>query len=335
LSVLVATGVGSLYVIFYSKLALELDKRTFIEGCKHAFGNTLGSILAFVYLTFPFILCTFLLWDIGDFMVTQIIVETPIQSIFILFILTIVFSVRSGIENIARTAEIFVPWVYGLFFIIIFFVLPSIEVTNILPILAKGIRPILQGSYHMVIFPFLELSLFLMISKNVYKREKLQKGFLGGFYKGAFVLFIVTTACILVLGPDFTSRNAFPVYVLGKKVSIGEFLQRIEIIIAIMWFLSIFFKLAIAFYSLVVGTSQLLGLKDYRPITLPFAMLVVVATSIMIPNSIFLIEFDKKAWGPYIFFVSVFLPMVVFVTLKIKKNKMNAPTTQTQQENSV
>ncbi|MFD1736485.1 endospore germination permease [Bacillus salitolerans] len=322
ISALLATTIGIGFVLFFAKVGTTLKNMTFIEACQYALGKKIGGILAAFYLTFPFLLCTFLLWDIGDFMVTQIIVETPIQAVFILFILTIVYTVRSGIESVARTAEIFVPWVYGLFFIIIIFVIPSIQITNLLPILENGIRPVLLGSYHMMSFPILELSLFLMVTKNIYDPSKIKSAFLNGFFRGTFVLFIVTMACIYVLGPDFTARNAFPVYILGKKVAIGEFLQRIEIVIAIMWFLSILFKLAIAFYSLVLGTSQILGLKDYRPLTLPYAVLLVISTIIMIPNSIFLTEFDQKAQGPYIFFICVIIPLIVFIAL-MRKERLN------------
>ncbi|UII54397.1 endospore germination permease [Cytobacillus spongiae] len=329
ISVILSTIIAVCVIWFYSKLANLKPQFTFVEMCRYGLGNIAGTFVAIIFLTLPLFLCTVLLWDIGDFMVTQIIPETPIQAIFALFTLAIIYSVRSGIESIGRTAEIFIPWVTSLFFIMIIFAIPSIETRNILPILSNGIKPVLHGTYQMLVFPYLELSLFLMVAPHLNRSDQLTKSYIGGMLKGAFVLFIITTACLLVLGPDFTTRNPYPVYILGKKVSIGQFLQRIEILIAILWFLSIYFKLAIAFYSFVMGLSQIFQLKDYRTISLPFGMLAIILTVISIPNALFLVEFDKFASGPFLMITSVFIPLILFTAIKVKDRRANQKQSST------
>lgn len=318
---------GVLLAWFYSKFSKIKPEMSYIELAVYALGNWGGSIIALITFSFHLMLSGILLWDIGDFLVTQILVGTPIEVIYYMFIYVAIFyGTRLGIEPLARSAEIFFPWVIILFFIIAIFVFPEIEQANIQPVLEKGIRPILFGSYYMVGFPFVEMILLLMITPYIYDKKKVTSSFIYGVLLGSVILFILTLLSILVLGPDFSTRNEFPIYVLGKKISIGDFLERIEVVVAIIWFISIFFKLSLVGYSFMIGLSQLLKMKDFRPLALPYGILIIALTMIMIPSGVYLKEFSKGASTPYMIFVGLIIPIFVFILASRKKKKM--PTAQ-------
>lgn len=92
-------------------------------------------------------------------------------------------------------------------------------------------------------------------------------------------------------------------------------------IIAIIWFLSIYFKLAIVFYILVASLSDIVKAKDYRPITLPLGMLIVVMTPIMFTSTIQFASFDKEVFFPLTYIVGFLLPLMVYIAVKIKHKK--------------
>ncbi|WP_102347804.1 GerAB/ArcD/ProY family transporter [Bacillus sp. Marseille-P3661] len=316
-----------LFIIKFTKLYPEKD---LIECCELSFGKWIGNTINILLLFFSFTLSVLTLWSIGDFMVTMVMPDTPIHAIFILFVGVVIYGVRLGLEPIARAAEIFIPWVIGLALIIIVLLFPVVEVDNISPVFEGGIRPILAGMYYMIGFPFLELVLFLMITPRLNNKESMTKSVMIGTVVGGIILAIITLLCILVLGPDFTARNSYPAYVLGKKISIGNFLERIEILIAVLWILSIYFKLAITFYIVCVGTAKLFSLKNYRSLTIPFGMLIITLTLIMIPDTVFLLEFTKKASMPFkLTFVIILL--IVYMRLKAIKNKSKQASNQKNQ----
>ncbi|MEQ6388183.1 endospore germination permease [Bacillaceae bacterium S4-13-58] len=321
ISAIVATVIALFLVLFYSKLHELYPKKSYFECTTYVLGKWVGGVIIFITYMYLFLLCSILLWDIGDFLKTQILVQTPIQVIHILFMLTVIYTIRLGIENVGRTSEIFLPWVLGLFFLLCIFLIGSIEKENLLPYIEKGIKPVIHGSYYLLAFPYLELFVFLMITPYVNKEAKVKKSFLQGTLIGGLLLTTVTFLCILVLGSDVTIRNMFPVYLLGKKVSIGEFLERLEVIIAIIWFLSIYFKLAILFYILVASLSDFVRAKDYRPITLPLGMLIVVMIPIMFTSTMQFASFDKEVFFPLTYIVGFLLPLMVYIAGKIKLKK--------------
>lgn len=305
----------------YVKFSKVYPEKDFIQYCELAFGKWGGKAVGIIFLSFPFFLCSILLWNIGDFIITQILPETPIEVIFILFMLIVIYGVRLGIEPLCRAGEIFIPWVLGQVILVVFLLVPVIEIKNATPIFEGGFRSIFAGAYAIVGFPFLELVVFLMVFHHLDKKDNLKKALFIGTSIGGFILTIITLYCILILGPELTSRNAYPTYAIGKKINIGNFLQRIEVIVAVIWFLSIYFKLAINFYAVCIGLSKIFSLRDYRLLTLPLGMLNITLTPIMIPSTVFLLEFTKYTSTPYKSTFAILLPLIIYLVLKIKKSK--------------
>ncbi|MDC3415866.1 GerAB/ArcD/ProY family transporter [Aquibacillus salsiterrae] len=324
ISAILTVIIGLVLVTFYSKIAgLHPDKHYF-DCVKHILGKWLGGFVIAITYIFFFFLSVLVLWNIGDFLKTQILVNTPITVIFILFMMTVIFGVRAGLESIARSSEIFIPWILSLMFLTVIFLIGSLETENLLPVFEGGIQSIVYGSYYFLSFPFLELLTFLMITPYVKTKKRVKHSFMEGVLIGGLVLTIAITFCILVLGADFTERNSFPFYVLGKKVTIADILERVEVFIAIIWFLSIYFKLAVTVYVLTSGLQSIFKLKDYRPLTLPIGMLIIVTATLMFSTTMKQVEFSEVFFYPFTYIVCLVIPTTVYITGLIKQKRKRA-----------
>lgn len=321
ISSFLSIGFGILLVWFYAKIAELYPDKTYSELTTYVLGKFGGGLVNGLTFLYFFILTTLLMWDIGDFIITQIMPETPIHAIFILFMLVVIYGVRLGIETLSRAVEIFLPWILLLFVLTILFLVPNFQMSNLTPVLENGIKPIFNGVYRVVAFPLLELIIFLMITTYVYDPKTIKKSFTKGVAIGTAILMVFTFMSIGVLGAELTTRNIFPIYALAKKINIGDFLQRVEVLVAILWFLTLYFKLAITFHVSVQYIGYFTKIKDTKPLILPLGMLTIVLTMIFIPSSVFLKEFDDLAYFPLSFLIGLILPMIVFVAAKIKKKK--------------
>lgn len=240
------------------------------------------------------ILTAGLLRIIGDLLTTHILTETPIQAIEILFLLTVIMGVRLGIETIARTSEMLLPYVLIFFVLLVLFLMPQIEVENISPFLENGMNPVLRGTFRTLGVPFLDLVVFLMIAPSVVAPKRVEKTMLIGVLVGGFILLLITLLSILVLGSDLTSRLNYPTFVLAEKIDIGNFIQRIEILSGAMMFISLFIKISICFYSLVLSIAQPIQLKNDKILTFPLGILVITMSISFFPNIVyFYFSFQK------------------------------------------
>ncbi|NHN30670.1 GerAB/ArcD/ProY family transporter [Paenibacillus agricola] len=306
-------GVGLAW--FYGILGNMLPGLAPVQYCKVVFGKWLGGLAAIWYILFTFILTALVTRNLGDFLITEILPDTPIQFIHLLILMLVVLAVRLGPETIARTAEIFSPWVMLFGILLITLLLPKIEMQRIMPVFEMGFKGVMRGAFTLIGTPFLEL--FLLLSIFPSKKGNIQAFVIGCLIAGLLLL-IVSSLAILVLGADLTARQIYPTFTLAKKISIGDFLQRLEVILSVMWFITIFFKITLCFYATVQGISQLLSLSDYRAITLPLGMVLLSLSIIAYPNTPYFMHFFAVVWMPYALTVGFLLPLLLIATAKLR-----------------
>ncbi|MCQ6276100.1 endospore germination permease [Bacillus sp. V3B] len=314
-----ATLIGLFFVFLFNQLVALYPSLTYVEVNEKVFGKWIGKIASLLYLFYIYHLILGGLRGIGDFFTTQILVDTPIQIIMILFLITILIGVRLGLEVICRSAVIFLPWIVLLLFLLFLFLIPQLKIENIQPIFGEGIKPMMKGSYNHLGLPYLQLAIFLMITPYVTGKAELKKYFYKGTLIGGLVLFFVVMFSISVLGADITARQTYPSYVLGKKISIGNFLERIEVVVAIIWILTIYFKLVISYYGLTLGLAQVLGLKDYKVLVFPLAFLTITASIFSFPDIVYFQDYIAKTLTPYSLTICFFLPLLLLIVGKIRK----------------
>lgn len=316
---ILGTGAVLLVVLLYNTLGNRFPDMTLSEYSEQILGKWLGKAASFSFFSFVFLLTSFMLRVVGNFMTTHIMPETPIEVIHIVFISVVILAVRLGLENISRASEIFLPLVIILFLFLVAFLIPQIEIDNIQPVLEGGIKPVLLAAFYF--FSLQELVVFLMIFPFVNQTKNARNALLAGTMIGGIILIITTVLSILVLGTDFTARNLYPSYSLAKQINVGNFLQRVEAILAVIWLVSIFFKMAVCYYAIAFGLAQTLQLKDYRPLTLPLGMIMVVLSIVVYENIVNFLEFTPKIWSVYAMTYMLVLPLLLLGVDSIRKRR--------------
>lgn len=320
------TLISLFFIFIYNQFFSLYPCMTFVEVNEKVLGKWIGKIAALLYLFYVYHNGSGSLRQIGDFFTTQILVETPIQMIMIMLLITSLIGVRLGLEVICRTAVIFFPWMVLLLFILFLFLIPQIKLENIQPILGEGMKPIIKGSYTNLGLPYLQLTAFLMITPYVTEKAKMKKAFYRGTLIGGIVLTILIIFTILVLGSDITSRQSYSTYILGRKIEIGGFLERIEAIVAIIWVLTIYFKVTICYYVVTLGLAQVLGLKNYQILVFPLAFLIITFSIFMHPDIVHVSNYIAKTLTPYSLTICFFLPLLLLVVGKIRKRSASKAT---------
>lgn len=316
-----SVAIGSLVVFLYSSLSKLYPRLSLIEYSQLIFGKWIGITISVLFLSYTLIINAMVLREIGDFMTIQILEDTPIEAVLILFTAAVLIVVRLGLEPIVRTSEIFFPYVVVFSLFVIIALLPLIKIDNLFPILAEGFPPIIRGSFTFIAYSFVELTGILMILQFVNENEKLGKSLFIGVLLGGIILAILTALSILILGYENTSRQQYPSYTLVKKINIADFFTRVEALFATIWIITIFFKMTLYFFITILGLSQLFKLKDYRLLVFPYSILLIVLTLIVASNIIIFNYFLKEImWLTDLTFGFV-LPIMLLIVGKYRISK--------------
>ncbi|MGE7926632.1 endospore germination permease, partial [Lysinibacillus xylanilyticus] len=293
---------------------------TFVEANEKILGRFFGKCTSIGFILIALLSAGELLYFIGIFMKTEVMPETPTIAFAFLFSIIIIYAAFLGIEVFARSAEILFPIFILIFIFFVVFISPSIKIENLLPIMETPKKSIFFSMILFIsLFSFPLVILLMIFPSAVNVQKSAQKGFYIGAIIGGIVLVTIITLSILVLGPANTASRTFPSYSLAQRISIGNFLQRIEVIMAAMWIISIYIRTFMYFYASVVGIAQLFKIKNHRPLIFPLGMIILGISQIVHPNIIHSDIYNRDIWPIFSFVVMVFLPLVLLIVAKIRK----------------
>ncbi|MBD3922532.1 endospore germination permease [Paenibacillus sp. PR3] len=312
---LVGILLGILIVGLYVLLWRMHPEKTFVGICEAVLGKWAGTVVSLIYCLYLFMLTAAVLFYVSNFFQIHFLPRTPVVFTCALFAIIVVMGVRMGLESIARTSELMLPWFLILFFVLVTTLTPQINADNMLPVYEAGTKSVIWAGIIFAGTAYMPMVfLFALLPKVQDRQMKLAR--LGVFLAaaaGGLCVVLVTLLCVLILGPDYTMRSIFPSYALVKKISIGNFIQRIEAILAALWFITTYMKTTFYFYSWVTSLSEILRLNNYRTLTLPCAIIMIVFSQIVYPNVIYMQHWDETVFPPYIITIGVVIPVVLWI----------------------
>ncbi|MEB2298765.1 endospore germination permease [Lysinibacillus xylanilyticus] len=339
----IAAIIGVVISLPILKLFVAVGNRTptltFVEANEKILGRFFGKLTAIGFILISLLSAGELLYFIGIFMKTEIMPETPTMAFAFMFSIIIIYAAFSGIEVFARSAEVLCPIFILIFIFFVIFISPSIQIENIQPIMETPKKSIFFSIIRFIsLFSFPLAVLLTIFPSTVNVQKSAQKGFYIGAIIGGIVLITTIALSILVLGPANTAARTFPSYSLAQRISIGNFLQRIEVIMAAMWIISIYIRTFMYFYAAVIGIANICKIKNHRPLIFPLGMIILGLSQIVHPNIIHSDIYNRETWPMFSFVFMILLPVVLLLVAMIRKiNGNQGNTTQcnsnTQNEN--
>ncbi|MGO4347026.1 endospore germination permease [Paenibacillus sp. MCAF9] len=309
LAAIVGIGLNILSVLIYVSLGNRYGDKTLIEMCHLAFGKWIGNVFGLCFIAFFYLLTSLMIGDLGFFLTTQTLPETPIEILLIIFVIIVIFAVRAGMVVYSRAVQIFFPILFFMLSLLIIPIFPQIDFIDFEPILEYGFKPIIKAGFSFS--GFQEMIVLLMIYPYVAKSAKRGRGFVWGTVIGGIVLIIITVGCIGVMGASVTANQLFPAYVLAKNINIGHFLERIEGIMMFIWILSIVMKIVLTFDASLIGLCQLFKLKDPKPYVIPMGFGLIALALLCYTNTISINDFLTKNWTPFATIFTIFVPLFI------------------------
>lgn len=336
IAAIVGTVLGVFVIWIYTFIGFWFPNLTHVQLKEKVFGKWIGKFFSLFLIMMAILYSASLLVHSGFFLKTQMFPNTPMVMLNALLTLIVVMGVRLGLNTIGRSAEILIFVFFFLFILLVSTILPNIEIQNIEPVFETDVKSIFSSSLIVIIISSVNAIVLLMIFPALIRdrdRKKAKKYFLIGNIIGGLVIIIVTLLCIFVLGSNTTERQLYPSYALAKTINIGNFINRIEGFMAALWILAIYFKLVIYFFAGTLGLSQVLNLKDYRPLIYPLGIIIVALSLVIHPNNVYMEHFDATTSLALSVLIGVILQLILIIVYLIRKKQFKKSIDSSQKEN--
>lgn len=318
-------------VAMYGWLMQKFPEKNLFQMFELLFGKVAGKIVCIIYFYFFFQLTSLNLHDIGNFMSSSIIPNTPFIVILVVAMFACAYAVRGDIGVIMKFSAAFMITTLAIFIFALILTVDIIEVKNFLPVFDQPPFAYLHSTHAVTTIPFAEVVVFLMITPNLsIKREKMRRYYLYGFFMGAMTLLLVVASSIALLGNSL-SLFTLPPFEMFAIINLTSALSRMEILSAIAILMLLFFKVSLLYYISVVAIAHIFNLKKYKPLVYAFgAICVIYATFIYKSNMVHIFLALNETIFAWLIFELVF-PLAAVIATLIRKNNpkiieaMNAP----------
>ncbi|HYF82946.1 MAG TPA: endospore germination permease [Clostridia bacterium] len=318
IAIMLALLISVPILMIYARILSRYPGKDLYDILEEVFGKYLGRIFSLTFIWFSFHLGALVLRNFGEFMNTVGLPETPKIVPIIMFALICALVVKSGIETLAKCSSLFIVGVFSLLFLLAFLTIPDMKSENLLPIMYNGFKPVLQGAFSAFSFPFGELVVLMMVFDSLKTPNSNYKVYLISLVIGGFIVLFIAIRNIMVLGPETIGSVYFPSYTAISRVNIGNFLQRLEITVALVFILSGFIKISICLLAATKGIAKLFGFKDYRILVTPVGLLMVNLAYLIYDSIMEMSEWAQDIWPYYAFPFQVILPLLILIAVEVK-----------------
>ena len=317
-----------LYLVYHGLFSYYPDIPP-TEYIQKIMGSFFGKILSFIYALYFIYLSARVLRDFGEMLITSFYWETPLFILNTLMTLLVIYTVRKGIEVLARTSELLFVLIFLLGISVLFLIVVSgiIQISNLKPVLEEGIKPVLKTTLTQTLyFPFGEVIIFAMILPYLNRPEKVKQiGLLAIGFSG-LILATVMALNVSVLGVNNVTRSPFPLLSTIQTIEVAGFLERLDVYFILISVIGVFFKMCVFFYASVVATANLFKVKESSQLAFPIGLSILILSITIASNYSEHIKEGLHVITLYLHLpLQVILPslllLITFIKNKKKKSK--------------
>jgi spore germination protein KB len=288
-------------------------------------GKPLGVLLGLIYALWFLLLASIVVQEFTLFLNTAILPATPVTVIVVAFMAVVFYALRSGVEVWVRVNEILLWAIIASFAAVVLLPFNSMDLGKLLPIGEHTIGSLIAGSLiggswrgEVVIVGMLLPA--LATTKNT-TRNLLLAVLLVGLIAAA-----VKISVVAVFGGVVTGQYEFPVFSLARMISIGRIIDRLEVLVVIIWVFGTFIKVCALMYCSARAFSESLGFKEYQFLTFPLSILAVALSINMYSNVAELTDFLTYSFvGIGILTFELTIPAILLLIAVLRKRRQ--PTT--------
>lgn len=293
---------------------------------KKILGSFLGTVINIVFIWYALHLAALVLNNFGEFINVASLPETPKIVMMMMISLLILWVVKEGIEVTARCGEIFLPIIIVGATLTFLLLIPKLQLTRIQPMLYDGIGPVLESAFGVFSFPFGEAVVFLFVFSSIRQTKQIYKIMGIGLGIGAVIIMFSAVMVLMVIGPERYASHYFPSYLAVREISIGDFLQRLEVVVFIITIFAGFIKIGVCLLAASKGVAAVTKSQDYRFLVTPMAVLMLSLACILYTNNKEMTEWAVKVYPYYAFPFQVILPLLIWIGAEIQeRSKRNTP----------
>ena len=306
-SAILGSLMGFLPVIIFIFINDSKTEENIFDKINNCFKKAIAPLLNVILIISVFLISSYSLYNISLFINYSLLNDMALLPIMIAFILVCIYLSSRGIKTIIRVSVLcFIVFII-ISLINLFTLVPYSNPLKLFPLVINNKKNIyVSGLYYMLVSTT-ALFLLLVIPKNHINNSNKYNKFLIISYIVSMIYNLITIILIIsILGYKLSSFFKYPEIVVLQKVSLLNFIERIEDILSFKMLFDLIFILVLGLFYIKSGimkTFRFRGFNKHYLFDLIIGGIILIISSCISFNSIYFLIIALSI----IFFVHVLL----------------------------
>ncbi|MCH5185154.1 MAG: GerAB/ArcD/ProY family transporter [Oscillospiraceae bacterium] len=270
LQMLICTAAA--YLIFFAGMRIYrvCGSRDMIEVSREIGGNALAGAVGVVLFCALGINTGILMRAFPESIKMFLLPDAEIEQIVIIFAAAAVFGAYMGLNALVNLISIIIIPASAVIIIFLVSLFGECDLSNISPVLGKGIASILSGWSALSVFS--DIILFTLIISEFESAEEAEKsGRRAIIYSGA-VAVLITVVYTMMYPYPMSSEIIMPVYKMVRSVDVVGVFRRAESVLAFVWCIFTFISAGVYVYYMSLSLKKGFSLRDRKMLIIPSAV---------------------------------------------------------------
>ena len=325
ISILFAIIIGLIPIYIFLYIMNYKPNLSIIELNQELFGRKIALIINLLLLTFVLSLAVIIFYNLCNFINSQYLYRTPVVLIGIIFAIGIWYMLSKGLPTFARVIMILLYIDLFLYLLSFIGLVGQIDIDNLRPFADEGLKPIMTGSLHYMIYNILPIFLLTIIPKEQMKQDRhFNQHVIGAYLITNLMLFIIAFCTLSILGIELCQLYQYAEFHILKRVSILGFITRVENTLSLQWIFYMLITCAIAVYFLANGIKRIWHPHDNKSEKIIYTILlgiIFILSEFIFPTNTDAYHFLSKIYPFFIFFFFFMLPLGIMLKIFYTEKK--------------
>lgn len=316
---LIYVGVlGLIFVLCLNYLFQKFPNSDIIDISEFLGGKIFKVIMGLIFVVFFFLVSYITLSDFANMIKTIYFGNSPLIFILLFFMIGIFVANFIGFKAMIRTICFVVPFTLVSILLALFAVYDEFSLDKFSPFFGYNMQTtFINGLLNTFSLYVVTYYYFLMpLLKDSFNFKKVTTI----SYLISWAILFLTVVSILTIFPitnDTEPLNSL--YLLSRKIQLGDFLQRLDAVFILLWLISIFCYLSISLFMINRVIKKLTNLSDERMLT--FSIVSIFSGLCLLPFNIAISRFMENVVYRYLIIGLIFIASFVILVLANLKFK--------------
>lgn len=187
--------------------------------------------------------------------------KTPVIVIISLVLISCLYCIRKDMKTISIVMDILLPFVIISCMLLVILPITSADPRNLLPVLHRGIKPVIMGTLQ-IVDPILPCAIIAFIIPYFEETKSIKKYIFWAITVTSFIYLSIIVICLMTFGTTEINYILFPTLTLTKTIeSRSLILERAESLFMISWIPITFTTILINYIACTLTLKALLNAK--------------------------------------------------------------------------